>query len=125
MSTQSDNNPTAMPWRTGRKVGRTIYLQRDDEPSDDDSLIGVMDSPELAEAAVQAHNFQVPRPTSPSTPTPANRMPVWTFCDECAVSPNCRYNRSYVAYVRHACLLTFAGAPPNFKARCVECENWL
>lgn len=43
-------------WRTGRKVGRTIYLQVGPEPSDDDVLIGVMDTPELAALAVQAVN---------------------------------------------------------------------
>jgi len=43
-------------WRTGRKVGRTVYLQLGDEPSDDDPLIGVMDTPELADAAVTAYN---------------------------------------------------------------------
>lgn len=45
-----------MIWRTGRKVGRTIYEQRGDEPSDEDELIGVMDTIELAEEAVVAIN---------------------------------------------------------------------
>jgi hypothetical protein len=45
-----------MRWRTGRKVGRTIYAQIGDEPGDHDPLIGVMDSKALAEAAVRAHN---------------------------------------------------------------------
>jgi hypothetical protein len=44
------------PWRTGRKVGRTIYAQLGPEPADGDPLIGVMDTPELAAAAVAAHN---------------------------------------------------------------------
>jgi hypothetical protein len=43
-------------WRVGRKVGRTIYLQVGDEPSDDDVLVGVMDTPELAALAVAAVN---------------------------------------------------------------------
>lgn len=43
-----------MTWRTGRKVGRTIYLQTGPEPSDSDPLIGVMDTPELARKAVAA-----------------------------------------------------------------------
>jgi hypothetical protein len=46
------------PWRTGRKVGRTIYEQQYDEPSDGDPLIGVMDTYTLAKAAVEAHNRQ-------------------------------------------------------------------
>ena len=43
-------------WRTGRKVGRTIYTQAGDEPSDGDHLIGVMDTPELAQRVVTAVN---------------------------------------------------------------------
>jgi hypothetical protein len=44
---------TALPpagWRVGRKVGRTIY-------NDDDILIGVMDTPELAQLVVDALNL--------------------------------------------------------------------
>jgi hypothetical protein len=44
------------PWRVGRKVGRTIYVQVGEEPSDADILIGMMDTRELAAAAVEAHN---------------------------------------------------------------------
>jgi len=43
-------------WRTGRKVGRTIYAQVGDEPSDGDVLIGVMDTPGLARKAVDGVN---------------------------------------------------------------------
>jgi hypothetical protein len=43
-------------WRTGRKVGRTIYAQLSGIPKDDDPLIGVFDTIELAKAAVEAHN---------------------------------------------------------------------
>jgi hypothetical protein len=43
--------------RVGRKVGRTIYAQVGTEPSDDDRLIGVMDTPQLAEEAVRAVNI--------------------------------------------------------------------
>ena len=43
-------------WRTGRKLGRTIYEQLGADPSGDDTLIGVMDSPGLAAAACHAHN---------------------------------------------------------------------
>lgn len=45
--------PETMPWRVGRKVGRTIYT---DEGDGDGVLIGVMDTRELAAAAVEAHN---------------------------------------------------------------------
>lgn len=43
-------------WRTGRKVGRTIYAQLGELPSDDDRLIGVMDTPVMASEVVNAHN---------------------------------------------------------------------
>jgi hypothetical protein len=48
--------PGGTVWRTGRKVGRTIYAQQAPEPSDGDPLIGVMDTPELATEAVEARN---------------------------------------------------------------------
>lgn len=48
-----------LPWRTGRRAGRTIYAQSGPQPSDGDRLIGTMDTPELAEAAVRAHNGEV------------------------------------------------------------------
>jgi hypothetical protein len=41
-----------MRLRVGRKVGRTLYLQAGDQPSDDDRLIGLVDTPELAGALV-------------------------------------------------------------------------
>lgn len=47
---------TAIVWRTGRKVGRTIYEQVGTDPSDDDRLIGIMDTPDLARRAVEAVN---------------------------------------------------------------------
>jgi hypothetical protein len=50
-------DPSSLPWRTGRKVGRTIYAQPGPEPSDDDPLIGV--TPGLAKAAVRAHNWEL------------------------------------------------------------------
>jgi hypothetical protein len=43
-------------WRTGRKLGRTIYAQLGPEPSDDDPLIGVMDTRTIADEAVECHN---------------------------------------------------------------------
>jgi hypothetical protein len=51
--------PERRRWRVGRKVGRTIYAQLGDEPSDHDPLIGVMDSRRLAEEAVTAHNWKL------------------------------------------------------------------
>jgi hypothetical protein len=51
------------PWRTGRKVGRTIYAQQGPCPADFDRLIGVMDTPALATAAVDAHNHAIGQDT--------------------------------------------------------------
>lgn len=45
------------PWRTGRSVGRTIYAcPPKSSHRNGEVLIGMMDSPELAAAAVEAHN---------------------------------------------------------------------
>lgn len=44
------------PWRTGRKVGRTIYAMAYDEPSDNDVLIGLMDTIHYAEIVCRDHN---------------------------------------------------------------------
>ena len=48
-----------LPWRIGRSVGRTVYAQLGPDPSDVDVLIGMMDSRELAHAAVYAHNMHL------------------------------------------------------------------
>ena len=47
-------------WRVGRKVGRTVYAQIGQQPNDEDPLIGVFDSVELAEEAVRSHNKNIP-----------------------------------------------------------------
>lgn len=47
----------SLPWRVGRKVGRTIYARLGATASDEDPLIGVMDTPELAAETVAAHNW--------------------------------------------------------------------
>jgi hypothetical protein len=46
----------ARRWRIGGPEGRTIHAQTGAEPSDSDPLVGMMDSRELAEAAVEGHN---------------------------------------------------------------------
>ena len=51
-----EDQPVLRPWRVGRKVGRTIYQQQSADPADGDVLIGLMDSRELAQAAVDAYN---------------------------------------------------------------------
>lgn len=45
-----------MTLRQGRKVGRTLYELAGAEPSDDDVLVGVVDTPELAALIVAAVN---------------------------------------------------------------------
>lgn len=50
---------TKLVWRVGRKVGRTIYAQLGNEPSDNDPLIGVLDTAELADEAVRSHNLAI------------------------------------------------------------------
>jgi hypothetical protein len=49
---------TAWRLRVGRHVGRTIYVQQGDEPTDNDRLIGLMDTPELAALVVASVNNQ-------------------------------------------------------------------
>lgn len=55
--------PENLPWRTGRKVGRTLYAQLGPEPDDHDPIIGLMDTKALAEAAVRGHNDELRRRT--------------------------------------------------------------
>ena len=45
------------PWRTGRKLGRTLYERKyTDGPSDEDRFLGLVDTPEIAATIVQAVN---------------------------------------------------------------------
>lgn len=50
-----------VPWRVGRRVGRTIYAVFSDEEDADGELIGMMDSRQLAAAACEAHNALLDR----------------------------------------------------------------
>lgn len=43
-------------WRVGRRVSRNVYSMTGDEPSDDDTLIGQMDTGQLARECVFRHN---------------------------------------------------------------------
>lgn len=49
-------NYHARPWRKGQSVGRTVYVQVGANPSKADVLVGVMDTPDLAELVVAAVN---------------------------------------------------------------------
>jgi hypothetical protein len=46
----------ALPWRQGRHEPRHMYAQIGAEPSDDDPIVGTLDTPEAAEEACLAHN---------------------------------------------------------------------
>lgn len=50
-----------MRWRVGRSVGRTLYIQIGEEGSKSDILIGMMDTPELAQNVVDAVNKEFDR----------------------------------------------------------------
>jgi hypothetical protein len=53
-------------WRDGRHAGRTLYAQVDDGPTRGDVVIGMLDTPELAERVVKDHNRLLgPRPLLP------------------------------------------------------------
>ncbi len=49
----------SLPWRTGRHLGRTVYARLGPQASDDDPVLGMMDSRELAEEACEAHNYRL------------------------------------------------------------------
>jgi hypothetical protein len=53
MTPQPDKDLSMEYWRQGRTVGRTIYARLRTVPSDDDPLIGVMDTPKIAYEAVR------------------------------------------------------------------------
>ena len=45
-----------LPWRIGRKLGRTIYVQLGAEPAEDDPLVGMVETKPLAQYIVALHN---------------------------------------------------------------------
>jgi hypothetical protein len=70
-----------MKLRQGRKVGRTIYAQLGDQPSDDDPLVGVMDTAELARQVVgTAEVFPIPERPAFAVIRPGDRLVV-SFAD--------------------------------------------
>jgi len=52
-----DDSANNYPWRVGRKLGRTVYAQVGPVPSDDDELLGLMETEAIAESVVKAHNY--------------------------------------------------------------------
>lgn len=53
---RSDQRAEVCRWRVGHKLGRTVYAMVGETASDDDELLGMMDTPELAALVVNAHN---------------------------------------------------------------------
>jgi hypothetical protein len=51
----------SVPWRTGRSLGRTVYARTGGDDWKADTVIGMMDTRELAEAACAAHNAELAR----------------------------------------------------------------
>lgn len=77
----------ARPWRTGSKhyqghpSHRTIYVQLGDEPSLDDPMIGVMDTPELAARVVHCVNAMLNQPPIVSeTAKPSRKICTGLHC---------------------------------------------
>ena len=54
--TRPGPDPISLPWRTGRHLGRTVYAILGPQASDDDPVLGMMDTRELAAEACAAHN---------------------------------------------------------------------
>lgn len=52
--------PTTSTWKVDRKANRTIYAVSE-KSGEDDLLIGVMDTKEIAESVVEAHNLLLVR----------------------------------------------------------------
>jgi hypothetical protein len=54
----SDKPPAVLHrmWRVGRHTGRTLWARSGEAPTDDDVLIGTMDSPTVAAHVVEVHN---------------------------------------------------------------------
>jgi hypothetical protein len=53
---KAEQEATPGPWRTGRKVGRTIYPESPDAATDAGNLMGVMDVPADARLVVAMRN---------------------------------------------------------------------
>jgi hypothetical protein len=52
---------SSVPWRTGRTLGRTVYARTGGADWKADTVIGMMDTPALAEEACRAHNAALSR----------------------------------------------------------------
>ncbi len=50
------------PWRTGRSLGRTLYMVVGTEVSKDDQILGMVDTRALAEHIIAVHNATLETP---------------------------------------------------------------
>lgn len=78
---------TSFEWRTGRTLGRTLYARTGGADWKADTVIGMLDTRELAEAACSAHNEALARRREPAT------VHVWTTDGTfttacCGLAPN-------------------------------------
>lgn len=60
---------TELRMRVGTSIGRTLYLQRGQEPSSLDDVIGMVDTPDLARKIAEAWNEYWPEPENPTQPS--------------------------------------------------------
>lgn len=81
-----------MKLRTGRKVGRTLYEQRGPHPSDSDPLIGLMDTPELAQQVVTAVNAMARIRELHAPVTEQVQIRIRTFCSHCRAEGDYGYS---------------------------------
>ena len=68
---------TRVRWRTGTSVGRTIYIQAADTPSKQDQLIGLMDTPVMADLVVVAVNHWIATQGPQGTPYTVDEEAAW------------------------------------------------
>jgi hypothetical protein len=57
---QYKNQFMMMPWRVGGTLGRTVFAVVAGVAHDDEPLLGLMETPELADLVVTLHNAAVP-----------------------------------------------------------------
>lgn len=63
----------AARWRVGRRVGRCIHMMVGTEPSEQDVLIGVFDTPEMSKHIVDLHNAAGRHTQEPGGPVSDHR----------------------------------------------------
>lgn len=83
----------SLPWRTGRKLGRTVYARTGGEDWEADTVIGMMDTAELAEEACAAHNAGLARRQAQGGALPARGN---SFANGPGLPPWLRSNWQYM-----------------------------